>query len=323
MSIGTTLVTGGAGFIGSHLVDALLACGERVLCLDNFTDNYSPARKRLNIAAHLKHPSYTLVEGDIRDRELIMRVFEEHKPQRVAHLAALAGVRASIEQASLYVDVNVQGSVNLLDATRRFGTENFILASTSSIYGRTEQIPFKENQSTDQPLAPYPATKKSCEVMAHAYHNIFDLNITVLRFFNVYGPRVRPDTMAYMVTDSIIRDADITIYNGGNLHRDWTYIDDIIQGVIAALDRPLGYDVINIGRGEPIRLGDFVDIIQELVGKTAHIKHAPAPASEPPITYACVEKAQRLFGYHPRTSIRDGLARTWEWYQAEVLKPNT
>jgi len=320
MSTRTTLVTGGAGFVGSHLVDALLARGERVICLDSFTSNYSPARKRANVAPHLKQPAYTLIEGDIRDRELVTRIFEEYKPQRVAHLAALAGVRASIEQAALYVEVNIGGTVNLMDAAQQSGTENFVLASTSSVYGKTEQMPFQEDQSTDRPLAPYPATKKACEVMAHAYHNMFGLNTTVLRFFNVYGPRVRPDTMAYMVTDSIIRNEVITIYNEGNLHRDWTYVDDIIQGVVAALDKPLGYDVINIGRGEPVRLGDFVDIIQELVGKPAGIRHAPAPASEPPITYASIEKAQRLFGYQPHTSIREGLARTWEWYQAEVLE---
>ncbi|MBN1312854.1 MAG: GDP-mannose 4,6-dehydratase [Anaerolineae bacterium] len=315
MSTQTTLVTGGAGFIGSHLVDALLARGERVICLDNFTDNYSPERKRANIVKHLDHPDYTLVVGDIRDRGLVKQVFDKHQPQRVAHLAALAGVRASIGQATLYTEVNLQGSINLMDAARHFGVDNFIQASTSSVYGATDHIPFQENQPTDQPLAPYPATKKACEVMAHAYHNMFGLNITVLRFFTVYGPRVRSDMMAYMVMDSIIKDEEIIVYNEGSLHRDWTYVDDIIQGVVAALDKPFGYDVFNIGRGEPVRLGDFIDIIQELVGKPARIKHAPAPASEPPITYASIEKASQVFGYQPHTSIREGLAHTWKWYQ--------
>ncbi len=312
----TTLVTGGAGFIGSHLVDALLARGERVICLDSFDGYYDPARKRANVAAHLSHPDYTLVEGDIRDREGVRRVFDEHRPDRVAHLAALAGVRASIEQAPLYTEVNLQGSIHLMDAARQIGIENFVQASTSSVYGATGQVPFREDQSTDGPLAPYPATKKACEVMAHAYHNMFGLAITVLRFFTVYGPRVRPDMMAYMVMDRITKGQDIVVYNEGNLHRDWTYVDDIVQGVVAALDKPLGYDVINIGRGEPVRLGDFVDIIQELVGKPARIKHAPAPPSEPPMTYASIEKAQRLLGYQPHTSIHEGLARTWEWYKA-------
>lgn len=320
MSIRTTLVTGGAGFIGSHLVDALLARGERVICLDNFDGYYDPARKRAHIAAHLKHPDYVLVEGDIRDRDGVMRVFDDYRPDRVANLAAIAGVRASVEQAPLYTEVNLQGSIHLMDAARQLGIENFVQASTSSVYGATEQIPFWEDQPTDGPLAPYPATKKACEVMAFAYHNMFRLNITVLRFFTVYGPRVRPDMMAYMVMDRIAKDQEVVVYNEGNLHRDWTYVDDIIQGVVAALDKPLGYDVINIGRGDPVRLGDFVDVIQELVGKPARIKHAPAPASEPLITYAGIEKAQRLLGYQPHTSIREGLAHTWQWYQAGVLK---
>lgn len=313
-----TLISGGAGFIGSHLTDALLARGERVICVDNFDPYYSPAQKRRNIAAHLDHPRFTLIEADIRDRERMMRLFAEHRPQRVAHLAAMAGVRYSVERAPLYVEVNVQGTLNLLDAARAVGVENFVFASTSSVYGRSEAIPFSEEQPTDRPLAPYPATKKAAEVMGHAYHNLFGLNFTALRFFTAYGPRVRPDMMAYAVMDRIVRGQPITLFDGGaNLYRDWTYIDDIIQGVVAALDTPLGYEVINLGRGEPVRLGDFVAVIEELAGRKALIEVQPTPPSEPPITYASVEKARRLLGYCPHTSVREGLARTWEWYQAE------
>ncbi len=314
----TTLISGGAGFIGSHLADALLARGERIVCLDNFDPYYSPAQKRRNIAAHLDHPRFTLIEADIRDRERMLRLFAEHRPQRVAHLAAMAGVRYSVERAPLYVEVNVQGTLNLLDAARAVGVENFVFASTSSVYGRSESIPFSEEQPTDRPLAPYPATKKAAEVMGHAYHNLFGLNFTALRFFTAYGPRVRPDMMAYTVMDHIVRGLPITLFDGGaNLYRDWTYIDDIIQGVMAALDTPLGYEVINLGRGEPVRLGDFVAVIEELTGRKALIEARPTPPSEPPITYASVEKARRLLGYRPHTSIREGLMRTWEWYQAE------
>lgn len=310
-----TLVTGGAGFIGSHLVDALLARGERIICLDNFCDYYDPTRKRANVASHLEHPNYTLIEGDIRDQDTVAGLFERYRPQYVAHLAALAGVRASIEQAGLYIDVNMRGTVNLLEATRRFGIVNFVQASTSSVYGATDQIPFREDQPTDHPLAPYPATKKACEVIGYTYHNLFGLNFTALRFFTAYGPRVRPDMMAYIVMDRIMRKQEIVVYNAGEMHRDWTYIDDVIQGVVAALDTPLGYEVINLGRGEPVRLGDFIDIIQELVGGVTRLKTQPAPASEPPITYASVEKAERLLGYQPRTSILEGLVQTWDWYQ--------
>ena len=311
----TTLVTGGAGFIGSHLVDALLSRGERVICLDSFSDYYSPARKRANVAPYLALPNFTLIEGDIRDRELVMHVFEAYQPQRVAHRAALAGVRASIEQAALYVDVNIQGTIHVLDAARTHRVENFVQASTSSVYGVTDQIPFREEQPCERPLAPYPATKKACEVMGHAYHNMFGLNFTALRFFTVYGPRTRPDMMAYKVMDHIMRDQQIVMFNAGEMHRDWTYVDDIIRGVVAALDQPLGYEVINLGRGEPVRLGDFVTIIEELVGRPARVTRPPAPPSEPPITYANVDKAHRLLGYTPQTSIRDGLQHTWAWFQ--------
>jgi UDP-glucuronate 4-epimerase len=311
----TTLVTGGAGFVGSHLADRLLARGERVVVLDNFSDFYSPERKRANIAGALAHPAYTLVEGDIRDRDLVMRLFDAHRFQRVAHLAAMANVRYSVERAPLYIDVNIHGTVNLMDAARRVGTENFVFASTSSIYGMTSDIPFLETQPTDHPLAPYPATKKAGEVMGYAYHNMFGLNFTALRFFTVYGPRVRPDMMAYTVMESILRGQEIALFNGGEMHRDWTYVDDIISGVTSALDTPLGYEVMNIGRGEPVRLGDFVEIIEKLVGKQAQIRSMPAPVSEPPITYASSDKARRLLGYEPHTSVLDGLTRTWEWFQ--------
>ena len=318
----TILVTGGAGFIGSHLVDKLLARGDRVVCLDNFNEYYDPALKRHNIVEHLKHPNYTLIEGDLRDRDGIDRLFAEHRPQRVAHLAAMAGVRYSIERAPLYSEVNIQGSINMLDTARKYGVENFVQASTSSIYGSTEEIPFREEQSTDKPLAPYPATKKANEVIGYAYHNMFELPVTALRFFTVYGPRARPDMMAYIVMDSIVNDREIIVYDDGNLHRDWTYVDDIVQGVAAALDKPLGYEIMNIGRGEPVRLGDFVDIIQDLVGKEARVKHIKAPVSEPPITYANVDKARNLLGYEPHTSVREGLAHTWEWFQTlDGIKP--
>ncbi len=310
-----TLVTGGAGFIGSNLCGALLARGERVICLDNFDGYYSPARKRDNVAAYLGQPGFTLIEGDIRDRGLIGRVFAEHRPQRVAHLAAMAGVRYSIERAALYAEVNIQGTIHLLDAARDAGVINFVQASTSSVYGDTDQSPFVEDQPTDRPLAPYPATKKACEVIGHAYHNLFGLNFTAVRFFTVYGPRVRPDMMAYMVIERILNGQEIVLFDGGEMYRDWTYVDDIVAGLTAALDTPLGYEIINLGRGEPVRLGDFVTIIEGLVGKEARIRSVPAPPSEPPRTFASIEKARRLLGYNPHVSIKEGLVHTWAWYQ--------
>jgi len=316
----TTIVTGGSGFIGSHLCDKLIAQGHEVICVDNFDAYYDPLFKRANIAGLMNHPHFRLVEADVRDRDAIRAVFEQSRPQRVAHLAAVAGVRASIENAAEYVDINVNGTISVMDAARATGVENFLLASTSSIYGATESVPFTEDQSTDYPLAPYPASKKAAEVMAHAYHNMFGLNIITLRFFTVYGPRVRPDMMAFMVMDKIVRGQTITVFDNAEMRRDWTYVDDICAGVIAALNKPLGYEVMNIGRGEPVRLRDFIDIIQELVGTAAQLDVVPTPASEPPLTYASIEKAHRLLGYNPRTSIREGLAQTWNWYQREVSK---
>lgn len=312
------LVTGGAGFIGSHVADALLTRGDRVICLDNFNDYYDPAHKRRNVESALSHPAYTLYEADIRDAEAVERIFASEKPDKVIHLAAMAGVRYSIERAPLYVAVNIQGTVNLLEAARHHQVRNFVFASTSSVYGRSQQIPFREQDPTDQPLAPYPATKKAGEVMGHAYHNMFDLKFTAVRFFSVYGPRGRPDMMPYLVTDRIFRDEEIVLFDAGQMRRDWTYVDDIVSGVLAAVDADLPYEIINLGRGEPMLMADFVRLIEELMGKRARLVTPPAPPSEPPITYADISKARRLLGYHPRTSVEEGMRRFVDWYRRQV-----
>jgi len=236
----------------------------------------------------------------------------------VIHLAAMAGVRYSIERAPLYVAVNVQGTVNLLEAARHHRVRNFVFASTSSVYGRSARVPFREDDPTDHPLAPYPATKKACEVMGHAYHNMFGLNFTAVRFFSVYGPRGRPDMMPYMVTERIFRDEEIVLFDGGQMHRDWTYIADIVSGVVAALDAALPYEIINLGRGEPVLMADFVRLVEEIVGRRARLVTPPAPPSEPPITYADVSRACRLLDYDPQTSVAEGMRRFVDWYRREV-----
>ncbi|MDY7040671.1 MAG: GDP-mannose 4,6-dehydratase [Chloroflexota bacterium] len=317
------LVTGGAGFIGSHIADELLARGDEVVCMDNFNDYYDPAYKRRNVAPSLGHPAYTLHDADIRDAEVTEHVFATERPDKVIHLAAMAGVRYSIERAPLYVAVNVQGTINVLEAARRHRARNFVFASTSSVYGRSNSVPFREDDSTDHPLAPYPATKKADEVMGHAYHNLFGLNFTALRFFSVYGPRGRPDMMPYMVTDRILHDGEIVLFEAGQMHRDWTYIADIVSGVIAALDTDLPYEIINLGRGEPVLMADFVRLVEELVGKRARLVTPPAPPSEPPITYADISKARRLLGYNPQTGVAEGMRRFVDWYQGEVLATAT
>jgi len=318
------LVTGAAGFIGSHVVQALLARGDTVVGLDNLNDYYDPERKRANLAEiepdNVGSASLTFVEGDIRDRPLLARLFAEHRFDAVIHLAAMAGVRASIEDPHLYLDVNLVGTLNLLEAVRVAKVGNFVLASTSSAYGKTEQIPFVETDSSDRPLAPYPASKRAAELMAFTYHHLHGMNCTALRFFTVYGPRGRPDMMAYKVLDNIFFGKEVPLYNNGQMYRDWTYVEDIAGGIVAAADRPLGYEIINLGRGEPVLLADFVGLVEELSGKRARLVPTPMTDADVVYTYADIGKARRLLGFAPKTSVPEGVARFWTWYQEAVLK---
>ena len=312
------LVTGAAGFIGSHLVEALLCRGDEVTALDNFDPYYDPARKRANVAAFQRLPRLTFYQADIRDQALMRQYAVRHRPDVVVHLAAMPGVRYSIGRAPLYADVNVRGTVNLLEAAREAGVPHFVFASTSSVYGATDAIPFDENDPCNRPLAPYPATKKAGEVIGHAYCHIHALSFTALRFFSVYGPRGRPDMMPFTVMDRIATGQEIQLFDAGRMKRDWTYIDDIIAGVVAAIDRPMGYEAINLGRGEPVLMSSFVKIIESLVGKEAILSAPPAPPSEPKITCANTSKARRLLDHDPEVAIEDGLARMWDWYQHQI-----
>lgn len=311
----TILVTGGAGFVGSHLARALLQRGDRVVAIDNFNDYYDPTIKRANARDLSQHPGFTLVEGDIRDTAALEALFSEHGVRRVAHLAAMAGVRESMRQPALYLDVNLTGTFNLLETAQRHGVENFVFASTSSVYGETTRLPFVEEDAADRPLAAYPASKRAAEILAHAYHHLHRLNVTVLRFFNVYGPAGRPDMMPLRVMNALLDGVEIPIFNGGDIHRDWTYIDDTVQGVIAALDTPLGYEIMNLGVGAPISLREFIDVLEDLSGRTLNTRDAPTPPSDPPITYCDNSKIRRLLGFNPTTRVHDGLAQTWDWFR--------
>ncbi len=315
----TILVTGAAGFIGSHLTETLLKHGEQVVAIDNFNNYYDPVRKRANVASFQHYHNLSLYEEDICEAEVIEQIFAQHKPRAVAHLGAYGGVRYSIGRARLYTEVNLVGTVNLLEAARQNDTEIFVFASTSSVYGNTTQLPFIETDPCNLPLAPYPASKKAGEVYGYTYYNLHKLNFTAVRFFSVYGPRGRPDMMPFMVTDRVVKGEEIKLFDAGQLKRDWTYVEDIVSGIIAALERPLGYEIINLGRGEPVLMADFVEIIEDLVGKKAVLTTPPAPASEPKITFANIDKARRLLDYKPQTSVTDGLARLWDWYQKEIL----
>jgi UDP-glucuronate 4-epimerase len=319
----TILVTGAAGFIGSHTAQALLARGDRVIGLDNLNDYYDPARKQANIAEIRADADragrFTFVQGDVRDQAALSELFEGHTFDAIVHLAAMAGVRVSIEDPHLYYAVNLIGTLNLLDQARQCGVGQFVLASTSSVYGDTRQIPFVETDPCDRPLAPYPASKRAAEMLGFSYHHLYGQHFTALRFFTVYGPRGRPDMMAYKVLDNIFFEKPVPLYNNGQMHRDWTFVDDIVSGVVAAADRPLGYETINLGRGDPVLLADFVRLIEELAGHKAHLKPAPMADADILYTYANIDKARRLLGYDPQVSVQEGVTRFWQWYQRAVL----
>ncbi|MEM9882783.1 MAG: NAD-dependent epimerase/dehydratase family protein [Planctomycetota bacterium] len=316
----TFLVTGAAGLIGSHLCERLLAAGDRVFGLDNFNDYYDTKQKRANVAGFADHPQATLVEADIRDANAMEELFADHRPDAVAHMAAMANVRYSIGRAPLYQQVNVTGSLNLLEAAKNHPPEqgadpHFVFASTSSVYGKTDRIPFTEDDPCDRPLSAYPASKRAVELFGYTYHNLHGLSFTAVRFFSVYGPRARPDMMPFMVTDKIARGETITLFDAGQMKRDWTFVDDIVAGVELALRQPLGYEIVNLGRGEPVLMADFVTMLEELVGKKAVLDTPPAPASEPKQTFANIGRAREKLGYDPQVGVRTGLERLWDWYQ--------
>jgi UDP-glucuronate 4-epimerase len=312
----TILVTGAAGFIGSHLAERLCRRGDQVLGLDNFNDYYSPTRKRANEQRLCAYPNFRMVEADLRDRQRMFALLEQEEITAVAHLAAMAGVRNAVAHPDLYVQVNLNGTQNLLDAARAVGgVDNFVFASTSSVYGNTPQIPFVETDPCDRPLQPYAAAKRAAEILGHSYYHLFGQNFTVLRFFTVYGPNGRPDMMAYLLADSIMKGREIPLYDNGNMYRDWTYVDDTVSGVVAAIDRPLGYEIINLGRGEPVRLMTFVEIMEELSGRKANLAPMPRLPADFARNEADISKARRLLDYQPAIPVIEGVRRFWEWYQ--------
>ena len=275
-----------------------------------------PARVVINLAA-LRHNLVRVRE--LAPKSRVMAIIKAdaygHGITRVAHLAAMAGVRSSAEQGRLYADVNTSGTVTLLDEARKHDVSVFVLGSTSSVYGATKRIPFVEDDTADRPLAPYPASKRAAEVFGYSYHQLYGLPVTVLRFFNVYGPHGRPDMMPIRAIEAILGDQEITMFEGGTLQRDWTYIDDIVAGVVAALERPMGYQIINLGFGSPVPLTEFIRIYEELIGKRARVRTVPRPLTEPPITYCDNTRARQLLDFAPQVNITEGLARTWAWYR--------
>lgn len=310
----SVLVTGGAGFIGSHVVDRLVERGQRVICLDNFNTYYDPAIKRDNIRGALASGLVELVEGDIRDERLCRQVMEGGV-EAVIHLAARAGVRPSIEEPGLYEEVNCTGTVNLLEAARRAGVQKFVFGSSSSVYGVNSKIPFSEDDPIARPISPYAATKRSGELMCHVYHHLYDLPVVCLRFFTVYGPRQRPDLAIHKFTRLIAAGEPVPMYGDGTSRRDYTYFSDIVDGVMGALESDFGYEIINLGCGDPIELRELIRLIEEALGREADINRLPEQPGDVPVTYADISRARRLLGYRPEFPVRQGIVQFVEWYR--------
>lgn len=311
------LVTGGAGFIGSHVCEALLQRGEQVVVVDNFNDYYSPARKRRNVAGLAEHPDFQLYEADVRDHAALAEIFGQEKPAKVVHIAAMAGVRYSIEQPQLYQEVNVGGTLVVLEQARQHSVRNLVLASSSSVYGADCQAPFREDSACAMPISPYAATKRAAEILAYTYHHLYSLPCTCLRFFTVYGPRGRPDMAPYLFLDWIYRGEPLRFFGQGH-RRDFTYIDDIVAGILAALDADFPYEIINLGNSHTIPVEDFIGLIEEIVEKKAHIVPLPHVPGDVPLTHADISKARRLLGFDPQTPVAEGMERFFAWYRREV-----
>ncbi len=309
------LVTGGAGFIGSHLTRRLLERGDRVTVLDDFNDFYSPERKRANIAPYLEHSNYRLVEGDIRDADLVDRLFSKGRFEAVVHLAARAGVRPSLQDPILYEETNCIGTLRLLEAARQHGPRTFIFGSSSSVYGINQKVPFSEDDEINQPISPYATTKRAGELMCFNYHHLYGFNVACLRFFTVYGPAQRPEMAIHKFTELLAGNQPIPMFGDGTTRRDYTFVSDILDGLVAALDLAPPFEIINLGGAETTTLADLVQWIAEELAVEARIQYLPDQPGDVPVTYADVAKAGRLLGYSPKVSIREGLRHFVEWYQ--------
>lgn len=312
---GHALVTGAAGFIGSHVSEALLARGWQVTGLDSFDDFYDPAVKRCNIGPSMANPQFRMIEGDIRDAAAVAKAVEG--VDVIVHLAARAGVRPSIEQPLLYQDVNVGGTCVLLEAARQRNIQRFIFASSSSVYGNNRKVPFSETDNVDHPISPYAATKKAGELICHTYHHLFGIDITCLRFFTVYGPRQRPDLAIHKFARLIEDGQPIPVFGDGSMMRDFTYIDDIVAGVVASVERCKGYHIYNLGNSSPVALRDLIAAIENALSKKATIQRLPEQPGDVEQTFADISAARQALGFEPKTDLKLGLQRFVEWLRSE------
>jgi len=325
----TILVTGGAGFIGSHLCERLLAEGHKVICFDNFNDFYDPELKEQNIAKAKEQHNATLVRGDICNVSLLDSLFSEQvlkqahvsrltiqgsKPNIVVHLAAMAGVRSSIASPTRYVDVDIKGTVNLLEMAQKYGVRQFIFGSSSSVYGPNGKAPFFEEDPTNFQISPYAVAKKAGELYCRTYHHLYGISITILRFFTIYGPRQRPDMAIRKFTELMTEKKPIPMFGDGTSERDYTYIDDCINGIIAAIEKPFDFEIFNIGNSSTVKLRALIDLIAERLRVDPKIEQLPEQPGDVPITYADISKARSLLGYNPKVSLKEGIERFVQWY---------
>lgn len=308
------LVTGGAGFIGSHTVRALLQKKCKVICIDNFNNYYSPKIKKNNINDFFTNKFFKLYISDITNFSQLKAIFNKEKPEIVCHLAARAGVRASIENPFIYEKVNVSGTLNILELSRIFKVKNIIIASSSSVYGNNKKVPFSEDDRVDNPVSPYAATKRSAELLTYNYSYLYNLNCIVLRFFTVYGPSGRPDMAPYIFVDRIYNSKFIKKFGDGTTKRDYTYISDIVDGILKAINKRIGFSIINLGNNKPVELNYFINLIEKLLNKKAKIIQAPKPPEDVIITYADITKAQGILNYNPKISIEQGMKEFIDWY---------
>jgi UDP-glucuronate 4-epimerase len=312
--VGRYLLTGAAGFIGARTAELLLGAGHRVTGVDDVNDAYDPRVKRHRLAKLTARAEFQFLELDIARRDALARIGDGF--DAVLNLAARAGVRASVENPWVYVDANVTGTLNLLEWCRGRGVRKFVLSSTSSVYGGSDATVFREDQESSRPISPYAATKKAAEALCYTWHALHGLDVTVLRYFTVYGPAGRPDMSVFRFVRRIREGEPITVYGDGSMARDFTYVDDVARGTIAAL-RPLGYEIVNLGGEHPAEVRELVATVERALGRKAEVRYEPAHPADVPRTAACIDKARRLLGWEPRVSLEQGVANAVAWYEAE------
>jgi UDP-glucuronate 4-epimerase len=308
------LVTGGAGFIGSHTIKKLLDLKYEVVCVDNFNDYYDPLVKLKNVAPFKKNRRFSLYKADINDLKDLSQIFEKEKPQKICHLAAYAGIRASIRNPRLFIKTNIEGTLNLLELSVKYNIKNFILASSSSVYGNNRNFPFSEEDRIDRPISQYAMTKSAGEMLGYTYHHLYNLNLTILRLFSVYGPSGRPDMAPFLFTNAIYKRTPIVKYGNGKSMRDYTYIEDIVYGIVSALRKDLPFEIINLGNNRPVEINYLIALIEKILGRKAIItKHKKTPG-EVNITCADISKAKKILGYSPKTTIEEGMKKFIKWF---------